>query len=823
MLKLSGMKISLCQMPVIPGRPDLNAEYMINEIKKAGERGSDLIIFPEMCVPGYLIGDMYEDKIFIDDVVAKNSEIRLTTLGITSAIFGSIAAYNDVGEDGRTRISNSSFVAINGKLVQQDVKCLQPNYRIFDDDRHFYSKRKSIHEAIEIRRTTGQDHVYEPESFFGPVEILTRAGVVKVGVLICEDVWDGDYFLKPARFLVNEGIDLLICISCSNWTWQKNRKRDQILKNLAEYGKKVGKPFYTVYVNNTGVQNNGKNIVVFDGSSVIYNAGGEKIFEMEPYFEGTRDFVFSEKMKPLPPRPQNDSKELFDALTYGIKYTYGKMAGPVVVGLSSGIDSCNVAALLTYVLGPERVIGVWMPYEYSTTEEFELARQLAENLGIQFLVKPIGNIVDAINEQVDSTTGSNAFQSIQAVARMTILKGIADKMGGVFSANYNKAETFYGYGTMYGDIAGAVAINGDLWKREVYQIADHMNREIFRRQVIPGRCFKKKPTAGLITGQVDPFDYGNLERSGYHDQLGKAVLEFRFNPENIMELYLSGKLETQFKLEQGSLKKLFPTPQDFVKDLYRCWQLFHGSIWKRVRSMENILVSKRGFGWDFRESELPAYFTSRFYELKKKALANRSEKSIAIYGGKFRPPGIHHLKIAEKLVKIFPKMVVVPCGYRKDRQDVENVDLRKVADMVLATFKNLPVLYDFSDISSDSFTSTYYLQKKYCSEYPDHQIWHIVGGDLISGGQDGNSEIQTTWDHGREIWNSLNFFVVDRPGYGAVAKDLPPSCGEIFNISDIFGSSTLIRKIFDEGGSIDKLVVPEVAKYIKECGLYVNP
>lgn len=821
MSKLAGIKISLCQMPVVAARPDLNTEYVIKELKKAAERGSDLIIFPEMCVSGYLIGDMFEDKCFIDDVVAKNSEICLATLGITPAIFGSLSAYNDIGEDGRMRISNASFFAANGKLVHQDIKCLQPNYRIFDDDRHFYSKRKSVHEVLELGRKEGRA-LYVPKNYFRPVEILTSFGQRKIGVLICEDVWDGDYFLKPARFLVDQGIDILVCISCSNWTWQKNRKRDQILRDLAEYGKKVGKPFYTVYVNNTGVQNNGKNNVVFDGSSVIYNGNGEKIFEMEPYFEGTQDFVFSEKMSPLSPKPQNDSKELFDALAYGIRYTYGKMPKPVFIGLSSGIDSCNAAALLTHVLGHKNVVGVYMPYVYSTAEEFLLSKKLAENLGIEYLVKPIGDIVDAVNEQVGSRAGANAFQSMQAVARMMILKGLADERGGIFSANYNKTEAFFGYGTMYGDIAGAVAINGDLWKREVYQIADYMNREIFKRQVIPEKCFIKKPTAGLTIGQVDPFDYGNLNRNGYHDQFGKAVLEFRLNPEDIMDLYLKGELESRFKLEPGSLKKLFPTPQDFVKDLYRCWQLFHGATWKRVRSMENILVSKRGFGWDFRESELPAHFTSRFYELKKKMLARRSEKNVAIYGGKFRPPGLHHLRIAEELVKIFFKVIIVPCGYRIDRPDVNNVDPRKVAEMVEMTFKSLPVTFDFTDTYNDSFTSTYNMQAKFQRKFPGAQIWHVVGGDLVVGGRDGHSEIQEIWDHGREIWNELNFFVVDRPGYGVRIDDLPPSCGEAFRIDGIVGSSTTIRKLFDEGKPISDLVTPEVKEYLKIHGLYIE-
>src|SRR3989344_777094 len=152
MKKLDGLKISLCQMKVVPGRPDINCQFIIREIASAKKRGIDIIVFPEMCTTGYLIGDKFEEDSFIDDVLRRNKEIvDATSIGIT-AIFGTVSRTNAKGEDGRPRIHNSAVIAAGGQILSISIKSLQPNYRIFNDDKHFYSLRKIAEEQDQLYR-----------------------------------------------------------------------------------------------------------------------------------------------------------------------------------------------------------------------------------------------------------------------------------------------------------------------------------------------------------------------------------------------------------------------------------------------------------------------------------------------------------------------------------------------------------------------------------------------------------------------------------------------------------------------------------------------
>src|SRR6185436_1063169 len=196
---------------------------------------------------------------------------------------------------------------------------------------------------------------------------------------------------------------------------------------------------------------------------------------------------------------------------------------------------------------------------------------------------------------------------IQARMRMEVLAALAQKpgeinglakTGGVFTANGNKVEWAFGYGTMYADIAGAIALLMDLVKREIYQLGDFLNRRVYRSDVIPRRIFERKPTAELARGQVDPFFYGSLEQRGYHDEWVRAVTEFRWDPDRFLEEYLAGRLEQSFLLEPGTLKALFPTGQEFVTRLEKDWSDFTTAYRKRMQAPPGPVFSRRGFGGD---------------------------------------------------------------------------------------------------------------------------------------------------------------------------------------------------------------------------------
>lgn len=827
MKNLNGLKITISQMPVIPGRPDLDTRHITKEILAAKTRDSDLIIFPEM-VHGYALGDKFEDECFIRDVERWNQQIKDATSANPNGIatvFGSVVGeFQSKGEDGRIRKYNSALLAQDGNWLGSTIKTLHPNYRIFDDDRHFFSLRKRIFEDLVENQANDKD-LADISEYFPTFEIATKIGPVKVGVIICEDMWHLDYPINPGLVLAQKGIDLLVIISASPWTWQKNRKRHQVIKDLATDCRAEGCEVPIVYVNNTGIQNNGKNIIIFDGSSTVYNKDGEVVFEVEPYCEESRDFIFADTQL-LPPKPQDDTKELFSALEYAAT-KYIKMLPPtmhkVVIGLSGGIDSSLAGAFWSHIVGPENVYGISMPGPYTSGKTKDLGKKLAENLGINFEIVPVSDMADLIAQKTEIERGTRAYENILARCRMEVLAATAQKLGGVFTNNGNKVEAAFGYCTRYADNAGFVAMFADLVKREVYQIGDYLNKVVYEREVIPAECFTIVPTAELNTNQKDPFDYGNLERRGYHDELVRALTEFRFNPEKILELYLKGTLESEFRLEPGHLTRLFVTANDFVKDLEKSWQMFHDAYSKRVETQPIPIISKRAFGFDLRESMLSAYLTQKYYDLKALVLSRSiNQKRIAIYGLSGNPTARHHIQIAQHLSRNYDQVIVVICGgERSDKSSLHLVSDHHRAEMAKLGFLGLQkTRLDLFDLENKTFTPTWKLQEIYQKEFPNAQIWHVVGGDIITGGSTRNSEIHRIWDQGNEIWNSLNFTVITRPGYDLNREDLPPS-SELIEIDRIYGSATMIRERLTHNEPISDLVTPEIENYIKTNKLYV--
>lgn len=646
MRKINGLKIALCQMKVAPGRPDLNADYICQEIRQAKEAGADIIVFPEMAVTGYLIGDLYEDISFIEDVQRCNEVIRLaTSIGIV-AIFGSVEmpGRERRGEDGRMRIQNAVMIAQDGRWIGKTVKFLQPNYRIFDDDRHFYSLRKVREEYIELEAAKCGHYDQEDcdlDCYFNPFILDIGERLLTIGAIICEDMWHSDYHYNPAKVLAGNGAEIIFNLSASPWTWQKNRKRHRVVKDLLS---ECHVPL--VYVNNTGIQNNGKNIIIFDGSSTVYDRQGERIYSVPAYQSGTFHFTMSDDADILMDEKQDDTTELYQAIKCAISEFIQNLPTSmrrVIIGLSGGIDSALSLALFTDILGPDNVIAVNMPSYFNSRQTRAIAKQMADNLGVRYEVRPIGEIVEAIAKTTGTKPDTPSFANIMARTRMEVLAAMAQDNDCVYIANWNKIEAAFGYGTLYGDMAGFMAPLGDLTKREVYQLAEYLNRTVFRREVIPQACFDLAPSAELKENQTDPFDYGHLRQRGYHDEMVRAFVEFRRNPEWFLSLYLDGNLEKELLLPPGRIKELFVRPADFVRDLERSWGLFFGSYFKRVQSAPIPIVSKRAFGYDLRESILSPHLTRRYLKLKELVLSEKLlSRHIVIYGGSFNPPGKHH-------------------------------------------------------------------------------------------------------------------------------------------------------------------------------------
>ncbi len=453
------IRVAVVQMEVVPGRPDINFEKIISQIKKAKKNGNNIVIFPEMAVSGYLIGDEWENESLIKKLMELNEKIREESGGIT-VIWGNVwADFEKVGEDGRMRKYNAALISQNKKWVDNGVfeghtfKTLLPKYREFDDERYFYSMVKLANE-----RRAGVEELLKP------FEIKIGEEKIKIGLTLCEDIWWENYLINPTEILVKNGAELVINISASPWTWRKNFKRHQIVKNLLE---KLKVKF--IYCNNTGIQNNGKNIFLFDGSSTVYNSDGSLMVTAKPYKEETLEINLSDEKNILDEEnsDERDTKELYDGLIYGLNKFFEQTGiKQAVIGVSGGIDSAVSASLATMVLGKENVIGINMPSKFNADLTKNAAEKLCQNLGINYKIMPIQDSIDRTINQLENSgflTNEMVRENIQARDRGSrILAGVAACVGGVIINNSNKTELALGYTTLYGDMNGAICPLGDL-------------------------------------------------------------------------------------------------------------------------------------------------------------------------------------------------------------------------------------------------------------------------------------------------------------------------------------------------------------------------
>ena len=582
-------------MDVLAGQPEKNATRFIECIHKAKQDKAQIIVGSEMLVPGYIMGDVWEKPDFIQRCERANQQIIDVALAAgLCVVFGSVKTNAEiVNEDGRQRKYNTCFIIHDGTVYHR-FKTLMPNYREFDDSRHFYDMRKVLFSSATLGRfEESLDRLYEPIDIDG----------TKFGFILCEDGWKTDYTFDVISEYASRGAKAIINISCSPYTFNKNNKRNRV---FGEQAKEHGIPI--VYVNNIGCQNNCKSVFTFDGNSCIYDKSGNQLNPYKPFTEGCETFSvdLDDNFGDTSFCDTENIGDLYHAIRYGTKKMMGIFGVEnVVIGASGGIDSCLAAAIYGDILTPDKLWLINMPYKYNSKTTIGIAEELAKNIGCNYLSIPIGEQVDAMKQSMETAKhpmSSFAIENVQARARMQVLASFTSTLpNAVFTCNANKTEATIGYCTFYGDLAGWLGNLMDLWKGDVYAMSRWYNQHI--KNVIPEAAFTVKPSAELSPDQAVDEGKGDPLNYPYHDQLFKAWVERwdRATDADCAGWYLDGTLGE--KIGYTGVYELFPTFQAFMSDTNRWWKLFTGlSVAKRTQSPPNMVVTRRGFGFDMRES-----------------------------------------------------------------------------------------------------------------------------------------------------------------------------------------------------------------------------
>jgi NAD+ synthase (glutamine-hydrolysing) len=492
------MKIALAQLNPTVGDFAGNSAKILDFAQRAAQRGADLAVFSELCLCGYLPMDLIERPQFIDrnerELVCLAKRLQIPS------IVGYAARAN--GSTGKFA-ANAAALLANGKIQFVQHKMLLPTYDVFDESRYF--------------QPAASQNVF----FFGG-QIL--------GITVCEDIWNDKTFWSkplyerdPVAELIAKRASLIINISGSPYTIDKRSLRLDMLRSIAN---SHGLP--VVYVNQVG----GNDSLVFDGGSVVVLPHGQIPAQASSFMEDLVLFDTETNMGDLHSQPATELDLTLQALICGTRdYVCKSGFRAAVVGLSGGIDSSVVAAIAVAALGRENVLGVSMPGPYSSEGSRADARLLAENLGIEFLTIPITEVfhsyqaalADGFRGMPENVTEEN----LQARVRGNFLMALSNKFGSIVLSTGNKSEMAVGYCTLYGDMAGGLAMLSDVPKTMVYALANLINRE---RELIPRASVEKPPSAELRPNQTDQ---DSLPPYEVLDRILKAYIEDVMSPEEI--------------------------------------------------------------------------------------------------------------------------------------------------------------------------------------------------------------------------------------------------------------------------------------------------
>jgi len=557
------IRISLAQINPTVGDLVGNRDKIIEYIGRAKKNNADIVAFPELALTGYPPEDLLLKPQFVKDNLKTLNQVQAAAKGIT-VIVGFVDCRG-------SNLYNAAAVLHNGNHVYTYRKIFLPNYGVFDEYRYFKP-----------------GHRY-------PVFTINGVGI---GVNICEDIW---YDEGPSRVQALAGAEVIVNINASPFHQGKGNERQRMLSDRARENNVI-----VTYTNTVG----GQDELVFDGHSMAIDRNGKLIaagrqFEEElvtvdlavpggklclpdnkEQFSDFMDYLSlseasSRKKKPLPvkrsARPFSLCEETYRALVLGTR-DYMRKTGfkAAVIGLSGGVDSSLVAAVAVEAIGPENVIGVFMPSQYSSRESSEDAYKLADNLGIRIMELPIGQPFDAflrtLRDSFAKTRQDITEENLQARIRGNLLMALSNKFGWIVLTTGNKSEMSVGYATLYGDMAGGFAVIKDVPKTMVYDVCSCINR-LAKKAIIPKRVMTKAPTAEL---RPDQKDSDSLPEYDVLDPILKAYVE-----------------------DDRTFNEMLKMGFD-RKTVERVIRLVDSSEYKRRQAPPGVKITKRGLGKDRR-------------------------------------------------------------------------------------------------------------------------------------------------------------------------------------------------------------------------------
>lgn len=499
------MKLALAQLNYHIGNFEANEQKIIQAIQQAKKSNAELVVFAELAISGYPPRDFLDFKDFVDHCEAAINRIAKKCVGIAAIIGG--PSHNP--EKKGKKLFNTAYFLEGGKIKSKHYKQLLPTYDIFDEYRYF---------------ETGQ--VVHCIPFRGKSIALT----------ICEDIWNTEssqlYRSTPMEDLIKEKPDFIINIAASPFSIDQASNRKSVFEWNA---KKYDIPIY--YVNHVGAQTE----LIFDGHSFAMNAKGEYTQQLKSFEE---DLLLIDTDHQVAQTQNKDAEKyvkLEKALVLGIKDYFKKLNFKnATLGLSGGIDSALTLVLAARALGPENVIPILMPSQFSSDHSVQDAIDLCNNLGCDYHKIEISDIYGAFDQQLNplfvNTEFGIAEENIQSRIRGTLLMAHTNKFGTILLNTSNKSELAVGYGTLYGDMSGGLSVLGDVYKTEVFELSRFINRN---REIIPINTINKEPSAELKPNQKDS---DSLPDYAILDEILKEYIEHRLSPQAILNKGFDEKL-----------------------------------------------------------------------------------------------------------------------------------------------------------------------------------------------------------------------------------------------------------------------------------------